>query len=309
MARIDALLAQRRTLSVELWPPRTEEAKAHLEQALDGLYALEPDFASITYGAGGSTRERTHELVVEIERAGRTEPMAHLTCAAHRRDELEGILRRYADAGVDNVLALLGDPPVGSTDPLPSGELGRAIDLVALAKSVAPFCVAVAAHPAGHPASKDIRTDRRLFSEKLALADFAITQIFFDLGDYLRLVEDVAALGVDKPILPGVMPITSVRSVTRMAELSGTALPSSVSNAIDAVADDVEAVRAVGIEIATQLCEKLLAAGAPGLHFYTMNQVSATVAICDNLRFARTKAPSPYGLGVGGRGSAEGSAS
>jgi methylenetetrahydrofolate reductase (NADPH) len=289
MTRIDAMLAQRTTLSIELWPPRTEEAKTHLERALESLYALEPDFASITYGAGGSTRERTHELVVEIERDGRTAPMAHLTCAAHRRDELETILRRYADAAIDNILALLGDPPAGSTAPLAEGELPHAIDLVELAKEVAPFCVAVAAHPSGHPASKDLAADRRFLAEKLELADFAITQIFFDLGEYLRLIEDLVALGVEKPVLPGVMPITSVRSVTRMAELSGAELPRSVVEAIDAVADDPEAVRAVGIEIATELCEKLLAAGAPGLHFYTMNQVSATVAICENLRIARTK--------------------
>jgi methylenetetrahydrofolate reductase (NADPH) len=291
MTRIDALLAQRRTLSIELWPPRTEEARLHLERALEGLYGLEPDFASITYGAGGSTRERTHELVVEIERDGRTEPMAHLTCAAHRRDELQSILRRYAEASVDNVLALLGDPPAGSDEPLAEGELAHAIDLVALAKTVAPFCVAVAAHPAGHPASKDLATDRRFLAEKLTLADLAITQIFFELGEYLHLVEDLAALDVEKPVLPGVMPITSVRSVTRMAELSGSAPPSAVVKAIDRVADDPAAVRSVGIEIATELCEKLLAAGAPGLHFYTMNQVSATVAICDNLQFARTRRP------------------
>ncbi len=289
MARIDAILAQRRTLSIELWPPRTDEAKERLERVLKDLYTLEPDFASITYGAGGSTRERTHELVVEIEQGGRTEPMAHLTCAAHRRDELEAILHRYAEAGIDNVLALLGDPPSGSGDPLPSGEFAHAIELVRLAQSVAPFCVAVAAYPSGHPAAKDVATDRRFVAEKLALADFAITQIFFELGEYLRLVDDLAVLGIEKPVLPGVMPITSVRSVTRMAELSGATVPTPVIEAIDAVADDAEAVRAVGIEVATELCEKLRAAGAPGLHFYTMNQVSATVAICNNLGLARGK--------------------
>ena len=285
------MLAQRRTLSIELWPPRTDEAKEHLERVLKDLYALEPDFASITYGAGGSTRERTHELVVEIEQDGRTEPMAHLTCAAHRRDELEAILRRYAEAGIGNVLALLGDPPSGSDGPLPPGELVHAIELVKLAQSVAPFCVAVAAYPSGHPAAQDVATDRRYVAEKLALADFAITQIFFELGEYLRLVDDLAALGVEKPILPGVMPITSVRSVTRMADLSGSTVPTSVIEAIDAVADDADTVRAVGIELATELCEKLRTAGAPGLHFYTMNQVSATVAICNNLGLARRKEP------------------
>ncbi|MGB9111448.1 MAG: methylenetetrahydrofolate reductase [Acidimicrobiales bacterium] len=291
MTRIDSILAQRTTLSIELWPPRSDEAKQRLAHVLEGLYALEPDFASITYGAGGSTRERTHELVVEIEQGARTEPMAHLTCAAHRLEELEEILRRYAEAGVDNVLALLGDPPAGSTDPLPTGELSHAIDLVMLAKSVAPFCVAVAAHPSGHPASKDLAADRRYLAAKLALADFAITQIFFDLDEYLRLVDDVVALGVEKPILPGVMPITSSRSLTRMAELSGAAVPAVIFEAVAALADDPESVRALGIEMATELCDKLIGAGAPGLHFYTMNQVSATVAICDNLGTVRTKAP------------------
>ena len=244
------MLAQRTTLSIELWPPRSDEAKAHLEQALEGLYALEPDFASITYGAGGSTRERTHELVVEIEQGARTEPMAHLTCAAHRREELEEILRRYADAGVDNVLALLGDPPAGATDPLPSGELSHAIELVELAKTVAPFCVAVAAHPSGHPASKDLATDRRYLAEKLALADFAITQIFFDIDEYLRLVDDVldARSGqADPPRRDADHEFA--RSLTRMAELSGAAVPASITEAVGARADDPESVRAVGIEI------------------------------------------------------------
>ncbi|MGA8296090.1 MAG: methylenetetrahydrofolate reductase [Acidimicrobiales bacterium] len=289
MSRVDAMLAHRRTLSVELWPPRSLEAAAHLERALEGLYTLEPDFASITYGAGGSTRERTHELVVEIKRAGRTEPMAHLTCAAHRRDELEAILRRYSESGVDNVLALLGDPPAGSPGLLPVGELAHAIDLVELARSVAPLCVAVAAHPAGHPASKDLATDRRYLAEKLESADFAITQLFFEIGEYLRLVEDLGALGVEKPVLPGVMPITSARSVARMAELAGVVIPTEVAETVGALSEDHDAVRQFGIEFATELCEALIGAGAPGLHFYTMNQVSATVAICENLGYARVK--------------------
>jgi methylenetetrahydrofolate reductase (NADPH) len=157
-------------------------------------------------------------------------------------------------------------------------------------KSVAPFCVAVAAHPEGHPAAPDLASDRRHLAAKLAAADFAITQFFFRVADYLRLVEDLGALGVDKPVIPGIMPITNMRSIARMAELSGAAIPAEVTARIEAAAPDPEAVRAAGIEIATELCRDLIAQGVPGLHFYTMNQVSATIAICENLGLAPRRA-------------------
>jgi methylenetetrahydrofolate reductase (NADPH) len=283
MARIDELLRLNRSLSIELWPPKTHEALANLHGALPRLYELQPTFASITYGAAGSTRDRTHELVVEIRRAGRTEPMAHLACFAHRRSELVEILERYATAGVENILAVRGDPPRAATGPFPAGDLRYSIELVELVKSVAPFCVAVAAHPEGHPSAPDLASDRRHLAAKLEVADFAITQFFFAAADYLRLVEDLATLGITKPVIPGIMPITNLSSVSRMAELSGAAIPPSVTARVERVAEDPAAVRAVGIEIATELCGELIAAGVPGLHFYTMNQVSATVAICENL--------------------------
>jgi methylenetetrahydrofolate reductase (NADPH) len=286
MARIDALLRRARSLSIELWPPKTPEATAHLQEALPRLYELHPTFASITYGAGGSTRERTHELVVQIQRQGHTEPMAHLACFAHRRGELVEILERYARAGVENVLAVRGDPPRDAPGSFAAGELAHAIDLVELVKSVAPFCVAVAAHPEGHPTAPDLVTDRRHLAAKLGVADLAITQFFFRVSDYLRLVDDLAGLGVTKPVIPGIMPILNLKSVVRMAELSGAAVPDEVTARVERVAEDPDAVRAAGIEIATELCRDLLAEGAPGLHFYTMNQVSATVAICDNLGLA-----------------------
>ncbi|MGD0345057.1 MAG: methylenetetrahydrofolate reductase [Acidimicrobiales bacterium] len=289
MARIDELLRSTSSLSIELWPPKTPEATAHLQEALPRLYELHPTFASITYGAGGSTRERTHELVVQIHRQGRTEPMAHLAGFAHRRGELVEILERYARASVENVLALRGDPPRDAPGPFAVGELAHAIDLVELVKSVAPFCVAVAAHPEGHPTAPDLATDRRHLAAKLGVADFAITQFFFRVSDYLRLVDDLARLGVTKPVIPGIMPILNLKSVARMAELSGAAIPDEVTARVERVAEDPEAVRAAGIEIATELCRDLLAEGAPGLHFYTMNQVSATVAICDNLGLASAR--------------------
>jgi len=286
MARIDELLEGKRSISIELWPPKTPEALARLRESLARLYELHPTFASITYGAAGSTRARTHELVVEIRRAARTEPMAHLACFAHRRGELVEILERYAGAGIDNVLAVRGDPPREATVPSPVGDLGHAIELVELVKSVAPFCVAVAAHPEGHPGAADLASDRRHLAAKLGVADFAITQFFFAVPDYLRLVEDLAALGVTKPVIPGIMPITNLNTVSRMAELSGAAVPAGVAERISCCGDDPAEVRAVGIEIATELCAELIAEGVPGLHFYTMNQVSATVAICENLGLA-----------------------
>jgi methylenetetrahydrofolate reductase (NADPH) len=289
MARIDELLRGKRSLSIELWPPQTPEALAHLRESLARLYELQPTFASITYGAAGSTRARTHDLVVEIRRAARTEPMAHLACFAHRRGELVEVLERYARAGIDNVLAVRGDPPREAVGPLPVGDLHHAIELVELVKSVAPFCVAVAAHPEGHPAAADLASDRRHLAAKLGVADFAITQFFFAVPDYLRLVEDLAALGVTKPVIPGIMPITSLKTVSRMAELSGAAIPVGVAERIGSCGDDPAEVRAVGIEIATELCAELISKGAPGLHFYTMNQVSATVAICANLGLTPSK--------------------
>jgi methylenetetrahydrofolate reductase (NADPH) len=283
MERIDDLFRAGGCFSIELWPPRTVQAEERLERALTELAALEPAFVSITYGAGGSTRDRTHDLVVQLERELGLTAVAHLTCAAHLRSELTEILERYAAAGVRNVLALRGDPPLASDEALPEGELAHAIELVELAKSVAPFCVAVAAHPQRHPDAPDLETDRRHLAAKLELADLAITQFFFDVADYLDLVEWLAARGIDKPVVPGIMPITNVRTVQRMAELAGCEVPPALAERIGEVADDPVEVRKIGIEVATELGEKLLAENVPGLHFYTMNQSAATREILANL--------------------------
>ncbi|MCU1493527.1 MAG: 5,10-methylenetetrahydrofolate reductase [Acidimicrobiaceae bacterium] len=290
MTRIIDLFGGAPCLSVELWPPRSEAAEARLAASLDRLDLLRPAFASITYGAAGSTRDRTHDLVVSLQRDHGTTAMAHLACAAHSRAELVDILVRYRDAGIENVLALRGDPPMDATEPLPDGELGHAAALVELVRSVGPFCIAVAAHPAGHPEAAGLVEDRRRLAEKLALADFAITQFFYDVDEYLRLVEDLAALGVTKPVVPGVMPITSVRTLERMAALSGCAVPDALVERITR-ADGPDEVRRVGVEIAIELCGKLLAEGVPGLHFYTMNQFTSTVEICRALGLAPPEAP------------------
>ena len=275
------MLAAGRTFSFEFLPPKTDEARRTLERTLTELEPLGPSFVSVTYGAGGSTRERTHEIVVSILRTTSMTPMAHLTCAAHTRAELQDILVRYRDAGVENVLALGGDPPAGLD--LPPGELAYAIELVDLAQEVADFSVGVAAHPELHPSSPDRESDRRHLAAKLRRADFGITQFFFRAGDYLTMLDELAALGVDTPVIPGIMPVTNASQVERMAQLSGAEFPPDLAARLQAVADRPDEVRRIGVEVATALCQELLDAGAPGLHFYTLNRSTATREIYTNL--------------------------
>jgi methylenetetrahydrofolate reductase (NADPH) len=281
VTRISSLLAEGRCFSFEFFPPKTDEAEAQLQRTLLELAPLRPSFVSITYGAGGTTRERTHDLVVDILRSTEMTPMAHLCCAGHAEDELRAILVRYRDEGVENILALRGDPPAELG--LPPGDFAHAIDLVGLAREIGSFSVGVAAHPEGHPASPDLPSDRRHLAAKLAVADFAVTQFFFRLDDYLRLVDDLAALGCDRPVVPGIMPVTNYSQVTRFAALSGAEFPADLAARLETVADDPAEVRRIGVEVASQLCRDLLEAGAPGLHFYTLNRSPATREIFANL--------------------------
>jgi methylenetetrahydrofolate reductase (NADPH) len=281
MAHIADLLAAGRTFSFEFFPPRTDAAQATLVRTLRELEPLEPSFVSVTYGAGGSTRERTHELVAGMLRTTSLNPMAHLTCVGHSRLDLAEILVRYRRAGVDNVLCLGGDPPAGME--LPPSELAYAVDLARLALAVGGFSVGVAAHPLGHPSSPTRASDREHLAAKLAVADFAITQFFFRVEDYLQLVEELTAVGCDKPVIPGIMPITNLASVARMGALAGHPVPPEIVARFEGLEDDPDAVRSLGVELATELCEKLLAEGAPGLHFYTLNQSRATREIYASL--------------------------
>jgi methylenetetrahydrofolate reductase (NADPH) len=282
MPRIDQLLTSGPTVSFEFFPPRTDEGEQHLRQTLNELEPLAPSFVSVTYGAGGSTRQRTHDLVVDLLRATSMTPMAHLTAVGHPREELSTILARYRDAGVENILALRGDPPRGEEG---WWELERAIELVHLAREVGGdrFAVGVAAHPEVHPLATDRASDRRFLAEKLTAADFGVTQFFFRVEDYLAMVEDLAALGCDTPVVPGVMPVTAVGQIVRMAEMSGAAFPDDLAERLHAVEEDRAEVRRIGVEVATQLCQDLLDAGAPGLHFYTLNRSTATREIHANL--------------------------
>jgi methylenetetrahydrofolate reductase (NADPH) len=272
MARIGELLRTGRTFSFEFFPPKSDAEQTTLVKTLHELQPLEPSFVSVTYRGGRSSRERTHDLVVGILKTTTLTPMAHLICVAHTRLELAEILVNFRKAGIENLMALGGDPP---TDPdAIEGELAHAIELVELARGIGGFSVGVAAHPAGHPRSPDLAFDRGYLVEKMALADFAVTQFFFEAADYFRLVDDLAARGMNKPVVPGIMPVTNLASIPRMAEM-GAAVPSGMAVRLEA-AGDAEAVRRTGIEFATELCEKLLAEGAPGLHFYTLNRSRAT---------------------------------
>jgi methylenetetrahydrofolate reductase (NADPH) len=277
----DILNRHERTVSFEFSPPRTDEAMATLEQTLVDLEPLGPSYVSVTYGAGGTTRERTHEIVTRINRETSMTAMAHLTCCAHTRSELVEIITRYRDAGVENLLALRGDPPKDLG--LPPGELDYALDLVRLIRELGDFSVGVAAHPEPHPRSPSREADRLHTAEKLREADFAITQFFFDAHHYFELVESLHALGVDKPVIPGILPVLSIAATKRMADMQGSEFPAWFMAKLEAVQDDPKEVRRIGIEEATKLCQELLDGGAPGLHFYTMNFSKATREIYANL--------------------------
>jgi methylenetetrahydrofolate reductase (NADPH) len=279
MAKIAELLAAGRTFSFEFFPPKSDAEQTTLVKALYDLQPLEPSFVSVTYRGGRSSRQRTHDLVVGMLKTTTLTPMAHLICVAHTRLELAEILVDFRKAGIDNLMALGGDPPTdaGAIE----GELEHAGELVELARAIGGFSIGVAAHPAGHPRSASIDEDRRHLVAKMALSDFAITQFFFEVEDYLRLVDQLSALGMDKPVVPGIMPVTNLASVPRMA-LMGAAVPGRMVERLER-AGGVEDVARTGIELATELCEKLMAEGAPGLHFYTLNRSAATREIYSNL--------------------------
>jgi methylenetetrahydrofolate reductase (NADPH) len=267
------------TFSFEFFPPKTDAGEQSLWQAIRELEPLQPGFVSVTYGAGGSTRDRTVRVTRRIAEETTLTPVAHLTCVGSSTDDVVAILRQYADAGIHNILALRGDPPGGPGtrfEPHPRGP-AHATELVGLIRSVGSFEVGVAAFPEGHPESRDLDHDARVLAAKAdAGASFAITQFFFDADHYLRLVERVRALGCDLPIVPGIMPVTNVAQIERFAALSGADFPRDLAQRLHAVADDADAVRRVGVEVATSLASRLLAEGAPGLHFYTLNRSTAT---------------------------------
>jgi methylenetetrahydrofolate reductase (NADPH) len=270
----------RTSYSFEFFPPKDVEGEERLWAAIEGLKSIAPDFVSVTYGAGGSTRDRSIRIAQEITQRTGISTVAHLTCVGSTRAELLSILQSYKDAGITSILALRGDPTGGPSAPWVPTEngLNHADELVQLAADFGGFSIGVAAFPDGHPASggdfdKDV--DVLIRKEQLG-ATFATTQFFFEAHRYTQLVEKLEARGSKLTIIPGILPVTNVKLLHRMAELGGTPIPTHIAEAFAKVENDPQAVRSLGVEIATSLCQELLVAGAPGLHFYTMNSSTAT---------------------------------
>jgi methylenetetrahydrofolate reductase (NADPH) len=275
MTRIADLLAAGRTYSFEFFPPKNDAELATLARTISELQPLSPSFVSVTYRGGAASRQRTFDLVSGMLHTTSLNPMAHLICVAHSRLELAEILVTLRKAGVENLMALGGDLPA---DPeAKDGELAYAAELVELARAIGGFSIGVAAHPAGHPRSPDTRSDRDFLAAKLEMADFGITQFFFEASEYEGLMADLRDRRVHTPVLPGILPVTSLSTMGRLGVM-GAPAPDWMRDRLQSAHDTggVEAVRSEGVRLATELCADLLKLGVPGLHFYTFNTSSAT---------------------------------
>jgi len=282
----DILKNGKPTVSFEFFPPKDDAGFADLYRTIEALRPLAPSYVSVTYGAGGSTRRKTVELVSRIKTDIGIESMAHLTCVAATREEIQGVLDELLAAGMDNVLALRGDPPKGETKfvPTPGGFL-YANELVEFIRGRYPFSVGAACYPEKHPEAPDAARDLENLKRKVdAGVDFLITQLFFDNADFFRFRDQAAAAGIGVPILAGIMPIVGAGQIKRMTQMCGARIPDRLLSKIDAVEDDAEAVRQVGMYHATRQCEELIAAGVAGIHFYTLNRSTATRAIFQHIK-------------------------
>jgi methylenetetrahydrofolate reductase (NADPH) len=296
--RIRELLSTGRpSISFEFFPPKSDEGLNALKQTLSALRELRPTYVSVTYGAGGSTRERTLELVGDIRRDYGIESMAHLTCVGASRDELRAVLERLAADGMDNVLALRGDPPKGDATfrPHPDG-FAHASDLAGFIRQNFKFCLGGACYPEGHVEATDLETDLIFARKKVdAGCEFLITQLFFENTYYFNFVARARAMGIGVPILPGIMPITNVAQVERFTQMCGASIPEELLRELRLRQDDAEAVLSLGVAHATAQCLELLQRGAPGIHFYTLNKSPATRTILTAIRSVYPPARSPAG--------------
>jgi methylenetetrahydrofolate reductase (NADPH) len=302
--RIDEIIASREdpVFSFEFFPPKTDDGERNLRATLGTLRELEPDFVSVTYGAGGSTRNRTVELTKWIKQEGGIEAMAHLSCVGSTREELGVILDGIREAGIENVLALRGDPPRGETEWRPHpGGLHYSTELAALISGGYPFAVGAACFPEVHPEAPDMAHDLRFLKQKVdSGVSFLITQLFLDNELYFRFVEEARAAGIEVPIVPGIMPITDVSQIRTITGMCGATIPPALMRELDRRTADPEAVLQLGVSYATLQCAELLARGAPGIHFYTLNRSPATRAILSALRLLRPWAgrlAAPVGAG------------
>ena len=286
--RLDQLFATReRTLSFEFFPPKNERAWYTLEDTIDQLVALGPDFVSVTYGAGGGTRAKTREVVEHLQRKAGLTAMAHLTCVNATKVELRALLDEYHAAGIENLLALRGDPPKGETRFTPTdGGCAYALDLLELIRADGRFATACAAFPEKHPDAATRESDWANLERKLkAGASAAITQCFFDVRSYMELVDHLTRrMGTKPRIIPGILPITSFKALERFCTVCGANIPEPLRALLAPLADDAVAVRKAGIAYTIQLCKALLAAGAPGLHLYALNRSTATAEVVTALR-------------------------
>ncbi len=284
--RIDQLLNQGKPLvSFELFPPKNEAGFAQLYQAIGEMYSLRPSYVSITYGAGGGTRQKTVDLVQRIQTELKIRSMAHLTCVGHNAEEIGQILDNLWNAGVYNVLALRGDPPVGQMHFVPAeGGFKYANELVRFVRERHDFCIGVAGYPEGHPQCLNRIRDMEHLKQKVdAGACFVVTQLFFDNDDFYRFRDEARAMGIRVPIVAGIMPILNVAQIKRFVAMCGAKIPHSLLQKIEAVEGEPESVYAIGVEHALEQCRDLLAHGVEGLHFYTLNRSKATVQICKTL--------------------------
>jgi methylenetetrahydrofolate reductase (NADPH) len=287
---IDELLDhQRPVFSVEFFPPKTDQGVAQLFETVEALKPLEPDYVSVTYGAGGATRDGTVEIAQRIRSDYGIEVMAHLSCVGETREGLTSILDRFAAIGIENVLALRGDPPRGEAEFVPPDDgLSSAAELTSFITERHGFTIGGACFPEVHPEADDLDSDLAYLKTKVeAGANFLITQLFFDNQAYFDFVAAARARGIEVPIIPGVIPIASFGQVTRICELCDASIPTELAEAMERLGGDAEAEALLGIAYAAQQCDELLAAGAPGIHFYALNRAPGTRAVLAALRASR----------------------